>query len=111
MFLKLVTPNRTEVPEIDGSPNPIDLLAIIRFFGLAGVPSGVNSPRLLIEPVCDWTREEYGDDQTDEHFDPKEDEAEEKCKMFSGRKSPNQGDVRHVLVVAVVLDSEERVWR
>jgi hypothetical protein len=37
VFLELVTPNRAEVPEIDGSPDPIDLLAVVGFFGLAGV--------------------------------------------------------------------------
>jgi len=84
VFLELVTPNRTEIPEIDGSPNPVDLLAVVGFFGLGRVPIGVNNPRLLIEPVCDWTWEEYSDDQTDEHFDSEENEAEEKCKIFSG---------------------------
>ena len=79
MFLELVTPNRTEVPEVDGSSDPIDLLAVVGPFGFVRVLTGVNGPRPSVEPVGDWTWEEYGDDQTDEHLDSEENEAEKQC--------------------------------
>lgn len=107
MLLELVSPNRTEVAKICSSPDSIDLLflGIIRLFGSMRIPPGVNGPRLLVEPVGDRSWEEYGDDQTDEHLDSEENEAEEERGVFPGRKSPNEGDVRHVSVFAAVLMS------
>lgn len=82
------------------------MLAAVGFFGSTRVPSGVKRPRLPVEPIGYWTREEYGDDQTDEHFDSEENEAEEECGIFPGRKSPKQGDVRHDLAVVRAPESE-----
>ena len=107
VFLEFVTPNRTEVAEICSSPDPVDLLAVVRLlFDSVRVPPGVNRSRLLVQPVGDRTREENGDDQTDEHLDPEENEAEKECIIFPGRESPNEGDVCHALVVAEVRRSE-----
>ena len=99
VFLELVFPNCTESAEIDRGPDRIDLYAVFGLLGSMGVPPRVNCPRLFVEPVGDRTREEYGDDQADKHFDSEENEAEEERRIFPGRKSPNQGDVRHVLVL------------
>lgn len=79
VLLELVTPDRTEVPEIDGGPDPIDLPAVVRAFGLARVLVGINLPRLMVDPTGDWTGEEYNDNQTDEHFDSEENKAKEEC--------------------------------
>ena len=103
VFLEFVPPNRTESAEIDSSPDPIDFFATVGVFGSAGVPFGVNRPRLLVEPVGDRAREEYGDDQTDEHFYSEENEAEEEGSIFPGGKSPNQGDVGHGSAFTAVL--------
>ena len=44
VFLELVTPNRTEVAEIDGSPDSVDLLALVGSFYFIRVRLGVNIP-------------------------------------------------------------------
>ena len=107
VFLELVSPKRTEVPEIGSSPNLIDLVlpGIVGLLSSVRIHPGVNCPRLLIEPVGDRTWEKYGDDQADEHLDSEENEAKEERGIFPGRKSPNEGDVRHVSGFAAVLRS------
>ena len=76
----------------------------------ATLPAFVQRAGPLVEPIDDRTREEYGNNKTDEHFDSKEDEAEEECEMFPGRESPNQGDVRHAFVSGVVGVEGEK-WK
>ena len=65
-------------------------------------PAFVQRPGLSVEPIDDRTREEYGNDKTDEHFDSEEDEAEEESEILSGGESPNQGDVCHRFVFGTV---------
>lgn len=62
------------------------------------LPAFVQRPGPHIEPIDNRAREEYCNDQTDEDFDCKEDETEEEREIFSGRESPNQGDVRHAFL-------------
>lgn len=75
-------------------------------FFLGRVSTFVHRPRPSVKPVDDWAREYYCDDEADEHFDSKEDETEENCKIFPEREPPNQGDVCHGSVSAVVLKNE-----
>lgn len=86
---------------------------VVGAFGLARVPVIVNRSGLPVEPVDDRTWEEDSYNEADEHFDSKEDEAEEKRRIFPGRESPDQGDVCHTSVVGNERGCKEgrKEWR
>ena len=112
VFFEFIPPDRTEIAEICGGPNPIHSFVVVggfRGFVSATLPALVQLPGPSVEPIDDRTREQNGDDKTDEHFDSEENEAEEERKIFPGRESANQGDVRHCSVSGdVEVRSEKR---